>query len=166
MGSNAGGFKFDNCKRNGMLEAKGVQAPIAWKTGTTIAGVVYKVRALQPVLLSRMYKPVHTLCHRPLKQQCLMCIFVGSMVGARLFVPVPACCGSGMSSLQLWHSTWLWLHLMVECNRLACRMVSCLVQTPARRPDLQWLTKIVKRSTTSHPTSTAVVPAQQQTLRT
>lgn len=42
MGSNAGGFKFDNCKRNGMLEAKGVQAPNAWKTGTTIAGVVYK----------------------------------------------------------------------------------------------------------------------------
>lgn len=44
MGSNAGGFSFDNCKRNAMLESKGVQPPRAWKTGTTIAGVVYKVQ--------------------------------------------------------------------------------------------------------------------------
>ena len=43
MGSNAGGFNFDNCKRNSMLEGKGVKPPSAWKTGTTIVGVVYKV---------------------------------------------------------------------------------------------------------------------------
>jgi 20S proteasome subunit beta 2 len=43
MGSNAGGFNFDNCKRNSMLEHKGVKPPSAWKTGTTIVGVVYKV---------------------------------------------------------------------------------------------------------------------------
>ncbi len=43
MGSDAGGFNFDLCKRNAMLEAKGVMAPKAWKTGTTIAGVVFKV---------------------------------------------------------------------------------------------------------------------------
>ena len=44
MGSNGGGFNFELCKRNAMLEAKGVPAPTAWKTGTTIAGVVFKVR--------------------------------------------------------------------------------------------------------------------------
>ncbi|GFR41525.1 hypothetical protein Agub_g2221 [Astrephomene gubernaculifera] len=42
MGSNAGGFDFDLCKRNAMLENKGMQLPKAWKTGTTIAGLVFK----------------------------------------------------------------------------------------------------------------------------
>ena len=43
MGSNGTGFNFDLCKRNAMLEAKGVSFPKAWKTGTTIAGIVFKV---------------------------------------------------------------------------------------------------------------------------
>ncbi|XP_064147521.1 proteasome subunit beta type-7 isoform X2 [Loxodonta africana] len=41
-----GGFSFDNCRRNAFLEAefakKGYKLPAARKTGTTIAGVVYK----------------------------------------------------------------------------------------------------------------------------
>ena len=41
-----GGFSFDNCQRNAVLEAdfakKGYKLPTARKTGTTIAGVVYK----------------------------------------------------------------------------------------------------------------------------
>lgn len=44
-GSNAGGFDFELVKRNAMLAAKGVKPPTAWKTGTTIAGVIYKVTA-------------------------------------------------------------------------------------------------------------------------
>lgn len=47
MGSNAGGFNFDLCKRNAFLEKKGVKSMTAWKTGTTIAGVIYKVRPLR-----------------------------------------------------------------------------------------------------------------------
>lgn len=43
MGSDAGGFNFDLCKRNAMLGLKGVAPPKAWKTGTTIAGVMFKV---------------------------------------------------------------------------------------------------------------------------
>ena len=43
VGSNAGGFSFDLCKRNSFLEKKGVSPPGLWKTGTTIAGVIYKV---------------------------------------------------------------------------------------------------------------------------
>lgn len=42
MGSECGGFSFDLCKRNAFLEKKGVKGPKAWKTGTTIAGVVFK----------------------------------------------------------------------------------------------------------------------------
>ncbi|KAF8054987.1 PBB2 [Scenedesmus sp. PABB004] len=42
MGSNAGGFSFELVKRNELLASKGVQPPRAWKTGTTIVGVVYK----------------------------------------------------------------------------------------------------------------------------
>lgn len=42
-GSNAGGFNFDLVKRNAMLQSKGMKPPSAWKTGTTIAGVIYKV---------------------------------------------------------------------------------------------------------------------------
>lgn len=41
-GSNAGGFDFEFVKRNAMLAAKGVKPPTATKTGTTIAGVIYK----------------------------------------------------------------------------------------------------------------------------
>ncbi|XP_036208532.1 proteasome subunit beta type-7-like [Myotis myotis] len=41
-----GGFSFDNCRRNAVLEAdfakKGYKLPTARKTGTTIAGVVYR----------------------------------------------------------------------------------------------------------------------------
>lgn len=36
------GFQFDLAKRNAFLEGKGMKAPAAWKTGTTIAGVIFK----------------------------------------------------------------------------------------------------------------------------
>uniref|UniRef100_A0A671RH85 Proteasome subunit beta n=1 Tax=Sinocyclocheilus anshuiensis TaxID=1608454 RepID=A0A671RH85_9TELE len=42
----SGGFSFENCKRNALLEADinklGFSSPAARKTGTTICGVVYK----------------------------------------------------------------------------------------------------------------------------
>lgn len=38
------GFQFDLAKRNAYLEAKGVKPPAPWKTGTTIAGIIFKVR--------------------------------------------------------------------------------------------------------------------------
>uniref|UniRef100_A0A8C3PPM9 Proteasome subunit beta n=1 Tax=Calidris pygmaea TaxID=425635 RepID=A0A8C3PPM9_9CHAR len=42
----SGGFSFDNCARNSLLEAelvkKGQRLPAPRKTGTTIAGIVYK----------------------------------------------------------------------------------------------------------------------------
>lgn len=37
-----GGFNFDNCVRNNMLEKKGYTMPTAKKTGTTIVGVVFE----------------------------------------------------------------------------------------------------------------------------
>ncbi|XP_041369016.1 proteasome subunit beta type-7-like [Gigantopelta aegis] len=37
-----GGFNFENCHRNAMLEEKGLKLPKALKTGTTIAGIVFK----------------------------------------------------------------------------------------------------------------------------
>ncbi|XP_033096037.1 proteasome subunit beta type-7-like [Anneissia japonica] len=37
-----GGFVFENCKRNIFLEKQGAKPPKATKTGTTIAGVVFK----------------------------------------------------------------------------------------------------------------------------
>jgi len=48
--SEGSGFNFDLCKRNAMLAAKGVPTPRAWSTGTTIAGVIFKV-----LLLSSMH---------------------------------------------------------------------------------------------------------------
>jgi hypothetical protein len=50
--SSEGGFDFSLCKRNAMLELKGCHGPKAWKTGTTIAGVVYKVCIRSENLLS------------------------------------------------------------------------------------------------------------------
>ncbi|PVD21936.1 hypothetical protein C0Q70_17739 [Pomacea canaliculata] len=37
-----GGFVFENCQRNKFLETQGYQLPKAYKTGTTIAGIVFK----------------------------------------------------------------------------------------------------------------------------
>lgn len=39
-----GGFNFDLCKRNEFLEARGAKHPGFTKTGTTIAGVIFKAR--------------------------------------------------------------------------------------------------------------------------
>lgn len=48
LGAQAGGFNFDNCVRNKLLEQTGLKAPNPQKTGTTIVGVVYKVRSTSP----------------------------------------------------------------------------------------------------------------------
>eukprot|EP00124_Ichthyophonus_hoferi_P004667 Ihof_evm4s543 gene=Ihof_evmTU4s543 len=37
-----GGFSFENCYRNSMLENLGAKMPTATKTGTTIVGIIYK----------------------------------------------------------------------------------------------------------------------------
>ncbi|CAH1782457.1 unnamed protein product [Owenia fusiformis] len=37
-----GGFSFENCRRNAILQEKGLKPPNAYKTGTTIVGVVFK----------------------------------------------------------------------------------------------------------------------------
>ncbi len=39
------GFDFDLCNRNAWLEKQGLKQLKPWSTGTTIAGVVFKVRA-------------------------------------------------------------------------------------------------------------------------
>ncbi|XP_052788074.1 proteasome subunit beta type-7-like [Mya arenaria] len=36
------GFSFENCTRNKHIEKLGLKAPTAYKTGTTIAGIIYK----------------------------------------------------------------------------------------------------------------------------
>lgn len=38
-----GAFNFDLCKRNAYLETRGVKAPAYTKTGTTIAGIIFRV---------------------------------------------------------------------------------------------------------------------------
>jgi len=38
-----GGFSFDLCRRNDMLEKKGLKSPSYLKTGTTIVGLVFQV---------------------------------------------------------------------------------------------------------------------------
>jgi len=43
-GSEAGGFGFENVKRNAMLASRGIALPKAWSTGTTIAGIMFKAR--------------------------------------------------------------------------------------------------------------------------
>lgn len=62
MGSDAGGFNFDLVKRNAVLGLKGMKAPKAWSTGTTICGVVYKVRIL---CLIQSYTSLIALSDRP-----------------------------------------------------------------------------------------------------
>ena len=46
IGAQEGGFNFDQCMRNQVLEQTGLKAPNPQKTGTTIGGVVYKVRSI------------------------------------------------------------------------------------------------------------------------
>lgn len=47
--ANSGGFSFDLCSRNAVLEQRGVVAPRLKKTGTTIVGLVYKVGRVREV---------------------------------------------------------------------------------------------------------------------
>jgi hypothetical protein len=47
----AGGFNFDLCKRNDVLETKGLKSPGFTKTGTTISGVIFKVSSIHRLLL-------------------------------------------------------------------------------------------------------------------
>jgi len=42
LAQNKGGFNFENCHRNTVLDAAGLKMPGAMKTGTTIVGLVYK----------------------------------------------------------------------------------------------------------------------------
>lgn len=43
-----GGFEFDLCRRNAALGKMGVQPMTPLKTGTTIAGVIFKVSGSDP----------------------------------------------------------------------------------------------------------------------
>jgi 20S proteasome subunit beta 2 len=38
-----GGFSFDLCRRNALLEKQGAKMPKFRKTGTTIVGLIFKV---------------------------------------------------------------------------------------------------------------------------
>jgi len=42
MEQNLGGFNFENCRRNEFFASEGFKMPGAFKTGTTIVGVIYK----------------------------------------------------------------------------------------------------------------------------
>jgi 20S proteasome subunit beta 2 len=46
-----GGFSFDLCPRNAMLEKNGLKMPGFRKTGTTIVGLVFQVRSCSVLLL-------------------------------------------------------------------------------------------------------------------
>jgi 20S proteasome subunit beta 2 len=70
---NRGGFSFDNCKRNEMLEKTGMGMPGAMKTGTTIVGIVYKngvvlgadTRATEgPIVCDKNCEKIHHISKR------------------------------------------------------------------------------------------------------
>ena len=50
-----GGFSFDLCPRNGMLEKKGLKVPGFRKTGTTIVGLVFAVCTHAHALVSLLF---------------------------------------------------------------------------------------------------------------
>ena len=58
-----GGFVFDLCKRNDFFEKQGVKGPGFTKTGTTIAGIIFKVRRGGAALCSRARR-LRRRCHR------------------------------------------------------------------------------------------------------
>ena len=72
MASNNAGFSFDLCKRNAFLASRGVKSPQPWKTGTTIAGIVFKVR------LSAVLAGSASVMHAALSSLCLMAGLAGS----------------------------------------------------------------------------------------
>ena len=52
-----GGFTFDLCGRNAYLENKGIKAPRFTKTGTTIAGLIFKVSPSDPWCIELVPSP-------------------------------------------------------------------------------------------------------------
>uniref|UniRef100_A0A8C8RFE4 Proteasome beta subunit C-terminal domain-containing protein n=1 Tax=Pelusios castaneus TaxID=367368 RepID=A0A8C8RFE4_9SAUR len=75
-----GGFSFENCLRNAALEkaggVQGFRSPKARKTGTTIAGLIYKVTGTG--------RPYGALCQFP------------SLLTRAL--SLPSCCGAGVAA--------------------------------------------------------------------
>ena len=58
------GFNFDLCRRNDFLEQMGMKAPGHLKTGTTIAGVIFKVRLGGRLRSRRSLSPIWKGSHR------------------------------------------------------------------------------------------------------
>ena len=57
-----GGFSFDLCARNDMLEKTGLKIPVFRKTGTTIVGLVFSVCLGYPTFSRHLLS--HTFCIR------------------------------------------------------------------------------------------------------
>jgi hypothetical protein len=53
--TSVGGFDFSLVQRNALLELKGCNGPKPWKTGTTISGIVFKVRTQRPPTSDRSH---------------------------------------------------------------------------------------------------------------
>eukprot|EP00457_Paulinella_chromatophora_P010796 gb/GEZN01010912.1/.p1 GENE.gb/GEZN01010912.1/~~gb/GEZN01010912.1/.p1 ORF type:complete len:286 (-),score=31.24 gb/GEZN01010912.1/:267-1124(-) len=73
MQSERGGFDFSNCKRNEMLQRMGMKMPRAFKTGTTIVGIVYNdgvvlgadTRATEgPIVCDKNCEKIHHITKR------------------------------------------------------------------------------------------------------
>ena len=64
-----GGFSFDLCRRNNMLEKNGLKLPGFRKTGTTIVGLVFQVRPPTLVVLPAFWYSGN---------YCIFCWFSGT----------------------------------------------------------------------------------------
>jgi len=80
-----GGFQFDNVQRNALLERLGMQAPKAVKTGTTIAGIIFKdgvmlgadTRATEgPIVADKNCEKIHYIADN------IYCCGAGTAAGA------------------------------------------------------------------------------------
>ena len=72
-----GGFQFDLCGRNAYLEARGIKPPRLTKTGTTIAGLIFKVLRVSGPYFSECIP--HHVCQAPVTETFLRECVVSSL---------------------------------------------------------------------------------------
>lgn len=78
-----GGFSFDLCRRNDMLEKKGLKAPTYLKTGTTIVGLVFQVWIIIFLITVLLF-----LCHSLKYLFFLICLHLYHEFMKRVFLGI------------------------------------------------------------------------------
>ena len=139
-----GGFSFDLCKRNEFLEARGCKHPGFTKTGTTIAGIIYKARGRGGEACACPVPPLAAAgglaarCRPPAGLVCPL-----------LPAPSPGCISRWCRDCMPHAACRSCPETRLSTPPARRRMAWCWAPTRGPPPAQRWPTKTARKSTTS-----------------